>query len=337
MLKEQQSIEELVEQDLKLIFESFFETALENPKDSAAYERLEMNWIQKLEKYMPAEDIRDYAAEYFLFIYRQDLWQRHLMKTMNRTTIRPATKAALENWLRPFVLYAEVSEVHASKIEMKEIFGNGTYYYLNDPDTRVKKGDLIFGTVFSDNRELENGIFIVQSLSFLNGDDPVLKQRIEELASGSNADSSAAFFQDNMLEMHRLIGERELLWENEPEEEEQNLADNIAEYLAADLRPLEREVMQILYEALQPFHLSDERMKYIELLAVSYFANVQPDFRKPEIVAAALFKVAYDVNVFPGVHFSQAEIAKMFHTSTSSMMKHADRILANFIALTEMQ
>ncbi|MDY0395521.1 hypothetical protein RWE15_15150 [Virgibacillus halophilus] len=191
---------------------AFFETALENPKDLAAFENLERSWIQGLDKYMEAEDIRDHAAEYFLFIYRQDLWKRHLMKTMNRP-IRPATRAALEDWLQPFVLYAEITDVLSSKVQMKEILGNGTYYYPNEPDTQVHKGDLIFGIVFSDNRELENGIFIVQSLSFLNGEDLVLRQNIEKLAAESEVDSSTAFFQQNMMEMHKMIGDRELAWE----------------------------------------------------------------------------------------------------------------------------
>ena len=56
----------------------------------------------------------------------------------------------------------------------------------------------------------------------------------------------------------------------------------------------------------------------------------EPNFRKPSIIAAAVFQVANNLEMLGDYSTTNAEIAKLFDTSTSSMTKHAENI-SNFV------
>ena len=315
-LKNELSSEALIEEELERIISSFYRNALDSPADTAELERYERAWNRKLGGSLDSGTIEQVVAEYFLFVARRDLWRRHLVKVLNGS-IRSATHAVLETWKNPIVLFGKVKDIKENHFLVDEVLGHLTYRVNLAEGMKVEENLLVFGVVLPDSRNHETGVRILDGLTFIYDTNGEFAQSIASMAETSGADNSYDFFKTHMLDIHKAIIDREMNSMND-------LVDN-------ELSPEQQEVMVILENELNPLNLPGKQLEFTKMIAIRYLLNEQVIFRKPEIVAAAVFKVAYDYELFGDQWYSQTDIAKMFGVSVGSMMKHAD-VLYDVIA-----
>ena len=310
-LKSEPASDKLIEEELARILYSYYENAIGSQADYAELEGYEKEWVSKLGKTMPREDIDKSVTEYFLFIARRDLWKRHLLKTLNGP-IRSITRTVLEAWQDPIVLFGKVKVVNEDHFLVDEILGHSAYHLKIEEGMDVEKDLLVFGIVLPDAREQENGILLLEGLMFIYDANGMLIQQIESLAEKSGEANSYDFFKKHMVDIHKIILNHGV-----------NSAEDFAE---SELSDRQIEVLEILEGELASHHLPPDKLEFIKMITITYFLKEEPVFRKPEIIAAALFKVINDLEIIEDHSYTQADIAKIFNVSSESMMKHVDRL-----------
>ena len=116
------------------------------------------------------------VVEYFLFVARRDLWKRHLLKTLNHP-IRSTTRAVLETWQNPIVLLGKVTAVHEDYFLVDEVLGHASYSITSGPGMDAEVGLVVFGIVLPDNRRQENGVQLLEGLSFIRDPQGRLRRK----------------------------------------------------------------------------------------------------------------------------------------------------------------
>jgi len=319
-LKNELSSETLIEEELDRILLTFYGSALDSPADMVELERYERKWTGKLGGVMEAEEIGQSVIEYFLFVARRDLWKRYLVKVLNGP-IRSAIRSMLEAWQNPIVLFGKVKDIEENHFIVDEILGQQTYRIAHSKEMKVEKDILIFGVVLPDNRTHENGLHVLDGLTFIYDRNGSFAQSIVSMAETSEADNSYEFFKTHMLDIYKAILQREVT--------------GVDDLVENQLLPEQQEVMVILEDALKRHALSTEILEFTKMIAITYLLKKRVVYRKPEIIAAAVFKTAYDHGLFGDAVYSQADVAKMFGVSVGSMMKHVDMLYDVVTELTD--
>lgn len=172
--------------------------------------------------------------------------------------------------------------------------------------------ELVFGTVLPDNRNRSNGVLVLEGLMFIRNSNGVFLEKVKQMAEESGATTSYDFFKVHMADLYKAIVDLEV--------------DNFEDFTEQNLTKQQQEVLDVLETELAMLEFLVESGNFIQMIALTYFMKERPIFRKPEVIAAAIFKIAYDCGALAPYHFTQAEIADLFDVSTSSMMKHADKL-----------
>ena len=310
-LKNELSNDQLVEEELERVLIGYYESALGNYADVVELERFGREWNSKLGKHMPPEEIDAIVAEYFVFVVKRELWNRHLLKILNGP-IRSATRAVLESWKNPMVLFGKITTIHEDYYLIDEALGHGTYSLKLEEDMKVTEGQLAFGVVLPDNRQRENGLYFPGEIIFIYDSNGTFVQQIESLAEASGQVSSYEFFKKHMVDIYKAVVERDVAF--------------VDDLVQRELTPRQQEVLPILVEQLEELDSPPQVLEVGQMITIGYLLTKKPTFRKPEVIAAAIFKAMHDFGILGPFEYAQTEIAELFGVSVSSMMKHMDML-----------
>lgn len=309
-LKNEISVDTLNDEALDRVLMGVYEQA-PNPVDGAEFNKFKRQWMNRLGDIGNPDRIEEAVSEYFLFIARPDLWKIHLVKTLN-SPVRDSVRSVLDLWRDPFILFGKIVEVRDDFYLVKEVLGNGVFHLEKNPEIIMDEQTILFGVVLPDNRKYEHGIFPITSLTLIQDQNSSFEKQIESLAESSGFDQSIEFYKAHMIDIYELI----LSSKNQ----------SVSEPVLHDLTPLQQEVMSILEDKLESQKAGLEARNRSKNILASYLVTKQPNFRKPEIIAAAAFQTANDLELFENNLYTQTDIAKLFSVSVGSMMKHADNI-----------
>lgn len=312
--KDEVVVEELVDSELERILLSVYEQQ-PSQTDMIELTNYRKQWIERLSSVWDENSIEGSLSEYFLFVARTDLWNRHLAKVLN-THVRSAVKDVIELWQEPFVLFGKVKSTEDGIFEVEEILGKNTYFLEQEEYMPTEIGSIVFGGVLPDNRNHNNGVYVITSLMFVKDENAAFENEITALAESSDFENSNDFYKEHMAEIFYLMLNRE--------------NNSIEELSENDLTALEHEVVEIFAGKLEDLEFQSDIKELLKNITISYLMKEKPNFRKPSIIAAAVFQVANNLNMLGDYSTTNAEIAKLFETSTSSMTKHAENI-SNFV------
>ncbi len=316
--KNESPLETLIDEELERILFGAYEQAT-SPEELSEFENHKKSWKHKLGKLMDPDDIEEAVSEYFLFVARRDLWKRHLLRMLN-SPLRSTVRSILELWKEPIVLFGKVKEEQEGYVVVQEILGEGMFNLEKKQGMVLEENSFIFGIVLPDNRDPENDIYVISSLMFINDWNGSLEKQIVELAESSGFDKSIAFYNEHMTDVYEILLARD--------------SRTVDELIEHDFTPVQQEVIGILDDVLELRSTSQEARELLRNIVVTYFLKERPNFRKPGVIAAAVFFVAVDLEITEE-ELTNAEIAKLFDVSTSSMTKHADNIREFVIEMYE--
>lgn len=317
--KNESPLETLIDEELERIVFGAYEQSTA-PADISEFESHRRHWKSKLDKLMGPDDVEEAVSEYFLFVARRDLWKRHLLRVLN-SPIRDTVRSVLELWKEPIVLFAKVKEEKEGYVVVQEILGEGTFNLEKKEGMLLEEHSFLFGIVLPDNRDENNDIYVISSLMFINDWNGSLEKQIVELAESSGFDKSLAFYNEHMTDVYEILLARD--------------SRTVDELIEHDFTPVQQEVIASLDEVLELRSIPNDARELLRNIVVTYFLKERPNFRKPGVIAAAVFFVAVDLGIMEDEELTNAEIAKLFVVSTSSMMKHADNIREFVIEMYE--
>ncbi|MEK5040092.1 tetratricopeptide repeat protein [Sporosarcina sp. FSL K6-3457] len=309
-LKNELSNDQLVDEELERVLIGYYDSALGNYADAMELERIDREWKSKLSKYMLLEEIEAFVAEYFVFVLRREQWNRYLLKTLNGP-IRSATRAVLELWKNPIVLFGKTTMIYEDYFLVEEVLGHGMYT-IDTEDIQVEENLLAFGVILPDSRQRENGLYFPGELIFIEDRDGAFVQQIESMAETSGQVSSYEFFKKHMIDIYKAIVERDVA-----------SVDDLAQ---SELTLQQKEVVTILVEQLEELDSPPQVVEVGQMITIGYLLTKKPTFRKPEVIAAAIFKAMHDFGILGPYEYAQTEIAELFGVSVSSIMKHMDML-----------
>ncbi|NYF23363.1 SEC-C metal-binding domain-containing protein [Sporosarcina sp. JAI121] len=308
--KDEAPLEALIDEELERIVLGAYEQTT-SPADMSEFESYRRHWKSKLGKLVGPDDIEEAVSEYFLFIARQDLWKRHLLRTLNNP-LRSKVRSVLELWKNPIVLFGKVKEEQEDYVVVQEILGKASYKLEKKQEMLLEEHAFIFGVVLPDNRNQENDIYVISSLMFINDRNGSFEKQIIELAESSGFANSLEFYKKHMADIYEILLARD--------------SRTVNELIEHDFTPVQQEVIEILDKMLELRNTRQEARELLRNIVVTYFLREQPNFRKPGVIAAAVFFVAVDLGMVEDEKMPNVEIAKLFDVSTGSMTKHADKI-----------
>lgn len=302
----------LIQEDTERILQRFLENPLESYKDMEELERYESEWVRKLRNLIDEDFLNELLPNYFLFVARQDLWKRYVVKVLNGS-IRPGTKEVLSMWQNPFVLFGEIIDVSAESFTVSEILGHNTYTENRNGMT-LTEGGLIIGIALPDTRDYANGITLMNAQTIIPEATEEIVEVVTAMAEESGEQTSHAFFVKHLVDVYQV------LFEWRPDEELENPQD-------VPLTEDELSVLVNLDNVLTQYAFHEDDIEIAQKIALLYLQD-EPNFRKAAVVAAAVVYVAQDYDIFAvnQTNYGQKEIAKMFGTSVSAMRRHIDAI-----------
>lgn len=312
VLKEQEPQEQLVEAELAHVMMSYPERLFNDSEYFNNMEKMYKEWEDKLGDNLTDDQIEELFFNYYIFIKRREQWNRHVLKVMNGT-IRSGTRIALAEWQHPIILVGKVIGEQDDYYEIEEVLGHQTYRVRQGLFENTALNDIIVTIGFRDTREIDDGLYLFNEVIGVHDKNGEMMQRIQQLAEASEAPSLSAFFDDYLLDVYQLIVSQEeisvqQLMDNELDENEQAVCD----YLKAQLEAFEVPQMQV---------------EVGQMIAMNYFHRENPTFRKPEIIAAAVFKAMENYRLVEFTFdFTQKEAADLFNVSVASMVKHMEPI-----------
>ncbi|MCZ2257428.1 SEC-C metal-binding domain-containing protein [Sporosarcina sp. G11-34] len=335
--KSEVPIEELVSDELNRILLGVYENALD-PADLAAFNSHRRHWVGKLGNLWDNKSIQRVVSEYFLFVMKEQLWTSHLVRTLN-TPVRTTTRSIVEMWQSPIVLFGNVTSVENGFVEVQEILGDKTYFLTHENGMTVEKDFTVFGVVLADPRNHPNGVYVISTLMFVKDGNGSFRSEVSALAKSSGFENTNDFYKEHMADVYRiLLGEEKASAEIE-ELIDERLAENqqetasilveekasTEELLDESLTKNQQEAITILEEKLEELGANTKSKEQLINIGEMYFLKTQPNFRKPSILSAAVLTVAVELDMV-AFEMTNAEIAKQFDVSTSSVKNHADKI-----------
>jgi uncharacterized protein len=312
------SNEQLVDEELKRILVSYFENAISLPIEYAEYERYKRQWSTGLGQFFRNEEIEQVTGEYYLFIARRDIWKRYVMKELNGT-VRSATRRLLQKWNDPIILLGKVKEISTETVLVEQILDNDLYKLPLSPDSKLAVGDIVFGIALYDDRKPSTNVYLINGLYRVADQGGSVQREVEGLAESSGLTNSFDFYTEHMMEVYKILLSRV----HGADTEEMSAAE-----VEETLTDSQRKVLEIAHAKLDEFNVEESMKQLLTLVFTNFCLREEPIIRKPEVLAASLFKTAHDVGVLGDAKFTQTEVAKMFGVSVSSMMKNVDGLMS---------
>ncbi len=304
--------EELIDEELEHILQSFFEDALESQVDTDELIRYESEWTRKLRKLVEEDLFNNLFPKYFLFVAKPDLWKRYILKALN-SSIQWETKNVLAMWQNPFVLLGVSTEITEGCYQISEVLGHKTYT-VELEDIQIEEGGLVFGIAFPDNRVYEDGIILLNAQMIIPEATESLIEIVMSMAEESGETASYAFFKKHMVDVYKA------LFEWQPDE-------GFYDAKSFEMTHSEVAVITEMNEVLMAHHFHAEDIELAERMALVYLQE-EPVYRKEAVIASAVVQAIHDFAMFQhlAVEYTQKEIAGMFGVSVGSMMNHVEKI-----------
>ncbi|QUW21060.1 SEC-C domain-containing protein [Sporosarcina sp. Marseille-Q4063] len=308
--KNEVSIDTLVEEELQRILAGMYEQPI-TPAIHAEYEIFHREWTTKLSSFWDAKEIEYAVSEYFFYVARRDLWKRYLIKVLN-DPIRSAVRSVVETWQEPVILLGNITGEKNGLVVIEEVLGDETYYLEKQQDMPVEKDSVVFGVALRDDRIGENGIFILNSLLFVKDGNHSFVNEITKFAESSGFDKSDGFYKTHMIDIyHRILSRSE---------------GSVLDLLKDELTEIQQEAVDIFYEKLKFLKIEADHPELMGNIIVTYLYEKQPNFKKPEVIAAAFLHALLEFNMFDDYSMAQSELAKLFDVSVSSVTNQSGRI-----------
>lgn len=302
------SIDELIEHDLERILRTYYERP-RSKGELLEYEKHRKVWNDKLKMHWDEKSIDVATTEYFIFIEKQVLWEAYVEEVLAQP-LRDAVRSIVEGWKEPVVLFGKVTEKTGNTISVEEILGDETFALeVNDA---AEEGLLVFGIGLRNPRHQENGLYTLTSFMFIKDVNQSFENDVVNLKKESKLDSIHAFYQKHMVDVYQFMFDRD----NTTRE------DLISEKLSDD----QQEVLTMIDEELTKVEASEEERELLQNITITYFMKENPRFRKPNVIAAAVFNIAIEMKMLGELTMTNREVADRFDVSTSSVKTQADRV-----------
>jgi hypothetical protein len=308
--KNEVSIDTLVEEELQRILAGMYEQPI-TPAVHAEYEIFHREWTTKLSSFWDEKEIEYAVSEYFFYVARQDLWKRYLIKVLN-DPIRSAVRSVVETWQEPIILLGNITGEKNGLVAIEEVLEDKTYYLEKQPDMPVEKDSVVFGVALRDERIRKNGIFIINSLLFVKDGNHNLANEISKLAETSGFGNLNDFYKEHMIDIyHNILSKSE---------------GSVVDLLKNELTDIQQEAVDIFYEKLEFLKIEADHPELMGNIIVTYLYEKQPNFKKPEVIAAAFLHALLEFHMFDNYSMAQSELAKLFDVSVSSVTNQSGKI-----------
>ncbi|AOV08934.1 YecA family protein [Sporosarcina ureilytica] len=308
--KNEANVDTLIDEELERVLSGVYEQSRER-FDITMFERYRKRWLDTLGDHWNEKSIEVAATEYFLYVARQDLWKEYLHDVLSGS-LRDTVRSIVEKWQDPVPLFGKVIDVQDGLIQVKEILGDETFYLKAEQDLESEKGLIIFGVGLRNHRNHPNGLDAITSFMFVQDVNQSFENEVVQLAKTSKLDTTVEFYKEHMLDIYELMLNRE----------ETSIDDLISTKLTED----QQEALDMVQEVLEEVDAVPEAKELLQNISITYFLKEQPRFRKPNVIAAAVFNVALDLKILGELTMTNSEVAKRFDVSTSSIKTHAERI-----------
>lgn len=307
-LKENGAQTDLVEDELARVIFSYPEQLFKDREHLHTMEKLTQQWNDQLGEYVSDDQIDALVFDYYLFIKAREHWTRHVLRAMNGV-IRSVTQSTLKQWSHPIALVGKVIGEQDNYFEIDEVLGHETYKIEKDEIQNIAIGDIIIAIAFRDARKVEQGLYFFNDVLGIRDKDGQVMQDIEQLAESSKASNLSTFFEEYMLDVYEVVLNQE--------------ERSVQEFMDEELTEEEQAVCDLLTEQFERFEVPPMQTEIGQMITVGYLRLEEPTFRKPEIIAAAIFKAMEDYGLIQFTYdFTQKEVAKLFNVSVASMAKH---------------
>lgn len=309
--KNEASVEQLVDEELELVIENAF---VQDWPDEVIreFECYQVQWNKLLKKTFDKDRLLEIISEYVIFVARRDLWKRYLLKILNGT-IRSSVRSVLEQWQDPVVLLGKVVNNSEDSVVVEEILGTERFQLEKRAETPTAEGAIFLGVVLRDNRQWSDGIHVITGLLYLDNRNGLFEKDVVALAESSGIENRNEFYKEHLLDIYNLLNK--------------TIDMSVEETLfSEELTDLQRQAVSILEDHMDEENLLPEVQTYLKSVLTKYLVLDQPGFRKPEILAAATFLIAVELEVSEHLIYTQGEIAKLFGVSVAAIVKHADGI-----------
>lgn len=306
------AVEQLVDEELTQVLLSYPEQLFTNKEHFIAMENLLEQWENKLGEYLEEEQIESLVFDYYIFFNQREQWSRHVLKAVNGT-IRSKTRTTITQWQQPIVLVGKVIGEKGDYYEIEEVLGHQIYHARKSVFHHVEVKDIILTIALRDTREIENGLYLFSEMIGVPDRNGEMMAEIQQLAESSGVGNLNAFFDQYMLDVYHLMTHRK--------------ESSVPQIIENELTEREQAVCHLLMEELELFEVPQEEIEVAQMIAITYMQKGKPVFRKPEIIAAAVFKALenYGILAFT-IDFSQKEVAHLFGISVAAMAKHIEPI-----------
>ena len=308
--KNEVSVDTLVEEELQRILAGMYEQPI-TPAIRAEYELYQREWTSKLSSFWDGEEIEYAVSEYFFYIARQDMWKRYLIKVLN-DPIRSAVRSVVETWQDPIILLGKITGEKNGLLVIEEVLGDETFYLEKEEDMPVDQDGVVFGVALRDNRIREKGVFIINSLLFVKDENNSFANEISILAESSGFDNSYDFYKTHLIDIyHSILSKSE---------------GSVTDILKKELTDIQQEAMTIFYSKLEFLEIQADYPDLMDNIVVTYLYEKQPNFKKPEVIAAAFLHALLEFDMFDNYWMTQKEVAKLFDVSVSSLTNQSVKI-----------
>ena len=304
-VKQEQSIDNLAENEIDGLVDGYFRSVFQTPDMISDFENYQRIWSKSLADVEKPDSWENVMFETYIFLERENLWNRYLMKMLNGP-IHTRTRTILEGWQEPILVLARLTEISGDLVSMEQVLEHGTYEFRKKPDMNLRAGSYVFGFALPDERVAERGVEFISGFDYVWSEDGQLTEEAEALAEASGLSDSREFYRKHVVDLYKIV----LKWASVP--------------VSARLSPEQREACDLLLKELGAIDANPITLEFAERIYVSYYVAKAPNVRKYEGVAAAVFLLLYEMLMLDDVYFTQADIAKMFGVSVSSMKKHMD-------------
>lgn len=308
--KAQDSTETLVSEELGRVIRGIYKKQ-RSSGELALYERHRNEWRQKLGKHWDEKSIDVAATEFYLFVAQRQLWQIHIEEVL-KGPLRDSVRSIVETWKNPVILFGKVESEQDGFVQVKEILGDETFSLEVGQDLEKEKDVIVFGVGLRDHRQRENGLYTLTSFMFLKDVNQAYEKDVVNLIESSTLESRQKFYQRHMVDVYALMFDRDNA--------------SIDDLISTKLTDEQQEALTMIQDVLNDVEATQETKDLLQNIGITYFLKAKPRFRKPNVIAAAVFNVALDLKILGELTMTNREVAERFDVSTSSIKTHAERI-----------
>lgn len=308
--KNEESLETLISDELERVIRGIYEQP-RTREELSKYEKHRNVWLEKLGKHWDEKSIDVAATEFFLFVEQRQLWQRYIEEVL-QTPLRDAVRSIVETWHDPVVLFGKVESDQGNYVQVKEILGEETFALEVGQDLEKEKDVVVFGVGLKDSRFKENGLYTLTSFMFLKDVNQAFEKDVVRLVESSKLPTPLAFYQKHMVDVYALMFDRD--------------KPSIDDLITTKLTDEQQEALTMIQDVLEDVEAIPEVKELLQNISITYFLKEKPRFRKPNVIAAAVFNVALDLKILGELTMTNREVAERFDVSTSSIKTHAERI-----------